>query len=81
MARNFTTVLEQIKEVAPKDLVDALDKSVGFWAPEIVWYNLSKYVNKYVERSSTNPTSIAVYAILCDCTEAEMKARFEADGL
>ena len=81
MERNFKVVLEKIKSVAPQELVDALNRNVNFWAPEILWYNLSAYVNKYVEPSSKDETSIKVYAILCDCSEAEMKARFEADNL
>lgn len=81
MARNFTTVYNQILTVAPKELVTKLEDSSCFWAPEIVWYNLSKYVNKYVTPSSKDPQSIKVYSILCDCSESEMKARFEADNL
>lgn len=79
--RKFTDVLNAILEVAPKELEDALRKNVGFWAPEIVWDNLTVYVNRYVDPSSKDETAIAVYARLCDCSEAEMKARFEADGL
>lgn len=81
MARDFGTVYNQIMEVAPEQLATKLEQNSGFWAPEILWYNLSQYVNKYVEPSSKDPQSIKVYAILCDCSEAEMKARFEADGI
>ena len=81
MARNFFKVVMQIKEVAPPELSKKLDNNAGFWAPEVAWHNLSDYVNRYVTPSSTDATAIAVYARLCDCSEAEMKARFEADGL
>jgi len=81
MARDFDTVYNQIMEVAPEQLATKLAQNVWLWAPEILWYNLSVYVNKYVEPSSLDPQSIKVYAILCDCSEAEMKARFEADGI
>jgi len=81
MARNFTDVVKEIKEVAPQNLVDALERNVGFWAPEVVWCKLSEYVNRYVEPSSKDAKSVSVYAKLCDCSEAEMKARFEADNL
>lgn len=81
MPRNFIKVVEAIKEVAPEDLVKALERSVGFWAPEIAWYMLSEYVGRYVAPSSKDATAVAVYARLCDCSEADMKARFEADDL
>ena len=79
MARNFTDVVEAIKGVAPTALKEALEDKSRFWAPEIAWEMLSEMVNKYVTPSSTDATSVAVYAKLCNCTEAEMKARFEAD--
>lgn len=81
MAREFTDVVQNIKKVAPRGLANALDRSVGFWAPENAWYMLSEYVNRYVQPSSKDATAVAVYAILCDCSEAEMKARFESDNL
>ncbi len=81
MARDFGTVYNQIMKVAPEQLATKLEQNSRFWAPEILWYNLSEYVNKYVKPSSKNPQSIKVYAILCDCSEAEMKARFEANGI
>ena len=81
MARDVMTVYNKIMEVAPKELATKLERDSGFWAPEIVWYNLSMYVNKYVTPSSKDSQAVKVYAILCDCSEAEMKARFEADNL
>ncbi|MFR2570759.1 MAG: hypothetical protein ACLS90_03525 [Clostridia bacterium] len=81
MARNFRTVYNQIMEVAPEQLATKLERNSGFWAPEDLWYNLSEYVNQYVKPSSKDPQSIKIYAILCDCTETEMKSRFEADGI
>ena len=81
MARSFTKVYNQILEVAPESLSSALKKSVGFWAPEIVWVNLTQFVHRYVEPSSSDDTSVAVYAILCDCTEDEMRTRFKNNGL
>lgn len=84
MARNlrdFGTVYSEILKVAPERLATKLRQSSGFWAPEACWYNLSRYVNRYLEPSSKDPSAIKVYAILCDCSEAEMKSRFEADGI
>lgn len=81
MARDFMTVYKKILKVAPTTLAEKLERNFGFWAPEIAWYNLSRYVNKYVTPSSKDSQAIKVYAILCDCSEAEMKARFEADNL
>ena len=80
MARNFFEVVRKIKEVAPEQLSRKLEESVAFWAPELAWYNLNELVNKCVEKSSEDKTAVAVYAILCDCTEAEMRARFEANN-
>ena len=79
--RKFSDVVVAIQEVAPQDLKEALSQNVGFWVPEIMWHKLSQYVNKYVTPSSKDATAIAVYARLCDCSEDDMKARFEADGL
>lgn len=81
MARQFYEVVEAIKEVAPDVLAREISRNMWYWAPEIGWEKLSWYVNKYVEPSSKNPEAVAVYAILCDCSEAEMKARFEANNL
>ena len=81
MARSFTKVYHQILEVAPEDLSTALKKSVGFWAPEVAWVNLTQYIHRYVEPCSSDDTSVAVYAILCDCTEDEIRTKFKADGL
>lgn len=81
MAREFINVCKEIIKVAPKGLANALEKSAGFWAPEVAWDMLCEYVNSYVQPSSKNPTAVAVYARLCDCSEAEMKARFESDNL
>ena len=80
MARNFTDVVAQIKKVGPKELVDALEQNVCFWAPEAVWEMLTVYVDKYVIPSSKDEKTIKIYAILCDCSETEMKARFEEAG-
>lgn len=81
MARDFMTVYNKIMEVAPENLAKKLESNSGFWAPEMAWYNLSQYVNKYVTPSSKDEQAIKVYAVLCDCSEEEMKKRFENDGL
>lgn len=81
MARNFMQVFEEIKNAAPKNLASALEDKVNFWAPEMCWEMLSEYVNRYLPASSKDATSIAVYALLCNCSEEEMKARFEAADL
>ena len=74
------TVYKKIMEVVPEELATKMERDSVFWAPEIVWYELSRYVNKYVAPSSKDPKSVKVYAILCDCSEAEMKARFEENN-
>ena len=81
MARDFGTVYNRIMEVAPEQLATKLNKSAIFWSPECRWEDLTQYVNRYVQPSSKDPQSIKVYAILCDCSEAEMKARFEEYGI
>ncbi|MBR2753699.1 hypothetical protein IKD82_00815 [Candidatus Saccharibacteria bacterium] len=80
MARNFYATLEKIMKIAPEPLKDAIDSNISFWPPELLWYNLSKYVNKYVMKNSTDIKSVKIYAILCDCTVDEMLERFEKDG-
>lgn len=72
MARDFSTVLKNIIAIAPKELADALKKDIKFWAPEILWSNLSQYVNRYVIPSSKDPQSIAIYAELCNLSLEEM---------
>ena len=81
MARNFSTVLKNIIAIAPKELAEPLKKDIKFWAPEILWDNLSRYVNRYVIPSSKDSRSIAIYAELCDLSWEEMKLGFEKDGL
>ena len=77
--REFGQVLHDIAEAAP-ELKEDLEGRANFWAPEILWYNLTVYVNKHVTPSSSSPTAIKVYSILCDCSEEEMKRRFEENG-
>lgn len=81
MARDFMTVFNNILAIAPEELANVLSKRVGYWAPEILWYNLSVYVNKYVTPSSSDPQAIAIYAELCGLSLEEMKSKFESDGL
>ena len=77
--RDFFKVLDSITEVVP-ELKEDLEYRVWFWAPEILWYNLSAYVNERVTPDSSNPKAIKVYSILCNCSEGEMKRRFEENG-
>ena len=77
--RDFFKVLDNITEAVP-ELKEDLEYRVGFWAPEILWYNLSAYVNERVIPDSSNPKAIKVYSILCNCSEEEMKKRFEENG-
>ena len=79
MERDFGEVLDRITEVAP-ELKEDLEYRIGFWAPEILWYNLSVYINQHIQPVSTNAKSVKVYSILCDCTEEEMKKRMEENG-
>ncbi len=81
MERVFSNVVNQIKEVAPRDLVEKLNRKVPYWAPEASWYNLTLLINNEVVPSSSDDTSVAVYAILCGCTENEMRERFVTDGV
>ena len=80
-AREFMDVYNSILRVAPRELANELKHAMPFWAPEVVWYQPSLYVNKYVRPSSRDSTAIAVYAILLDKTPAETKELFERDGL
>jgi hypothetical protein len=79
--REFFSVYRNILAVAPEELANILKRNVDYWAPEIAWHSLSTYVNKYVARCSTDPQSIAIYSELCDLSFADMKSKFEKDGL
>ena len=79
MQRSFIDVVREIMKIAPQELMTALE-DVHYWAPEACWTNLSLCVYKHITPSSKDAKAIAIYAILCNCTEAEMKARFEADN-
>lgn len=82
MGREFLDVYLQIVEIAPEDLKKRLDKKLSCLAtPELVWDILSRCVHECVIPSSSNDLAIKIYAILCDCSEEEMKSRFESDGL
>ena len=57
MARDFMTVYKNILAVAPKELVDDLEKHVmpqalelcvESWVPEVVWQNFYQYVTYHV---------------------------------
>ena len=79
MERDFGKVLNDIVEAAP-ELKEDLKYRYMFWAPEILWYNLSVYVNEHITPDSSNSKAVKVYSILCDCSEEEMKRRFEEKG-
>ena len=76
--RDFGKVLREIVKAAP-ELKDLESKAI-FWAPEILWYNLSVHVNERIEPDSSNPKAVKVYSILCGCSEEEMKKRFKENG-
>lgn len=78
--RSFETVASEIMILAPEPLRNYLRDRVSFWAPEICWTNLTNAVNRYLKPSSTDKTTVAIYAILCNCTEEEMIRQFKADG-
>ena len=78
--RDFCEVVTRILEVAPEPLKSELRDSAPFWAPEIRWSRLTYLVNALLAHDSSSPSSVSVYAILCDCTEEEMIRRFEASG-
>jgi len=79
MARDFNLICEKIKQVAPAELAKEIDKRVSLWAPEAKWFQLSQCISEFVEPCSANAMSVSIYAILCDCTEEEMTARFKID--
>lgn len=74
--RNFHEVVQKIMDVNHEMLNDHLNRSIGYWAPEICWYNLSDYVNRYVDKSSKDPKSLKIYSILCDIPEDEVRQKF-----
>ena len=78
--RNFMEIYRKIKEIAPEELRTQLEKRAEYWAPEICWQKLTECVNRFVPPSSEDETSVAVYALLCDCSTDEMRERFMADG-
>ena len=61
-------------------LKEDLEYRSEFWAPEILWYNLSVYVNEHITPDSSSSKAVKVYSILCDCSEEEMRNRFMANG-
>ena len=79
--RNFGDVYRKIVEIAPEELKEKLENRLCFAAPELVWSVLSRCVNNTIIPSSKDPLAIKIYAILCDCSDEEMKARFESDGI
>ena len=79
MERDFGKVMYDIIEAAP-ELKEDLENRSEFWAPEILWYNLSAYVNEHITPDSSSSKAVKVYSILCDCSEEEMKRRFEEKG-
>ena len=81
MERTFTNVVNEIKKVAPQELVDKLTRKIPYWAPEAAWYNLTQLINNEVFPSSSDDTSVEIYAILCGCTKNEMRERFVTDGI
>ena len=81
MARDFATAYKKILKIAPKKLAKILKKDFDSWPPEMYWYNLSWYVNTYVKKSSKDPKSVKIYAILCDRSEKDIKAEFKSGGV
>ena len=79
--RDITVVLKQLSDALPEELAQKLKFSSSFWAPELVWHNLSKFINHYVEPASNNEQSVKIYAILCDVSEEEMKQRMQDLGV
>ena len=81
MARNFGDVLTKILDACPNTVLhDKLLSASPYWAPEILWHNLTRYVNTYMKPDSNDPVSVKVYAALCDLSEEEMQSRFKEDG-
>ena len=81
MAREFSDVLTKILNACPGSVLHTkLEESVPYWAPEILWYNLTRYVNNYMTPNSKDDVAVKVYAILCDKTEEEMRADFVSKG-
>ena len=81
MARNFIDVYKKILAACPNTiLAQKLESGSPFWAPEVTWFNLSRYVNNYMMPDSNNPVSVKVYAILCDLSEDDMIKKFKENG-
>ena len=79
-ARRFSDVLAAVKKEAPQELKDYLDKSAGFWAPEIVWERLTEAVQRFVVPDSKNLVSVKVYSELSGLSTEEIEKIFVADG-
>ena len=79
-ARRFSDVLAAVKKEAPQELKEYLDKSAGFWAPEIAWERLTEAVQSFVAPDSKNPISVKVYSELSGLPAEEIEKIFVSDG-
>ena len=81
MAREFYSIYFQIMDlVHDEKLRNDLYTKMLFWPPEGDWTALSNWVNSNIVKDSSNPASIGIYAILCNCSKEETKNRFKSDG-
>ena len=78
--RNFYEVLSKIEALLPKELVDKLEKDPTYWAPELSWLYLTQFINMNVEKRGSNRNSVAIYSILCNCSEEETIKKFKESG-
>ena len=79
--RNFNEVVKTIGDMAPEVFQDFLHR-MRTWGPTelIRWENLEFAIKRLVKPSS-DPSVVAIYAILYDCTEEEILRRLEAKEL
>lgn len=82
MARNFVEVCKEISRLAKENHYDELSQEIEekIICRNNAWAALNSAVNKHVKTESKNPASVAVYAVLCDKTEEEMKNLMEQMG-
>lgn len=81
--REFAPVFNRIVELLggpTSELGKKLLLKAEYWAPEILWYKLSEFVNTNVPPSSSDEMSLSVYATLCGVTTDQMRERFIANG-
>ena len=78
--RSFEDVVNKIIAVGNKGINAKIEVSMPYWVPEARWTQLDRCINRFMPKDSKDPTSVKIYAILCDCTEKQMRKRFKKEG-